>query len=435
MKHFRSILLILLAVLTAAGCSPKQSDTPGIIANAENTAGPDVNTSDEPAPREDDFDNRFGQGSINLAETEDAYYYSPPSGKYIYYYDKATGDYGVLCAKPECMHDEGSDENCNGRANLCMKSVCNWDGKLHFVSFDQSSRQYCLYSLSYDGSEREKEAVIELGDYIHTAIPRGYDYHRGMLYCYVDYEKVTGGVPSYATELFTVDPETGELTRFFADEEDPEVCVHEPGLFYYRQYVYFLISKWYREDDGTPHIEIELRRYDTETAQVEDVYSGVMDPGGSIFRYWVESEDRIYLMPQHCAKDNTPKLYLLSGGELSVLHEFDAVTAEYGVSTYLFEGAIAFFAFMDERLKVCAYDGTVICDGPLDLSPVRELVDDDAEISYYLDMYGDSREMFVNYAVRDPSGKLSDYRYYFVRYTFREDGAEATLLVGNARMY
>ncbi|MBO4878962.1 MAG: hypothetical protein J5544_01745 [Clostridia bacterium] len=425
----KTVLIILAALLliSLAACAGKDGQ-PSAGQSAEPGSALD-------AAREDDFDNRFGQGSYNLAETEDAYYFSPPSGKYIYYYDKATGDYGVLCAKPECMHDEGNTEDCNGLADLCMKSLNNWGGKLHFVGWDRGLKRYCLFGLSYDGSEREREAELDFGEYSQLQIPYDFDYHRGMLYCYVQYDKVKGGVPGYATELFSVDPGTGKLTQIFKTEDDPDVGVDKPRLFYYNQYVYFLLSKWHYEEDDTLHIEIELRRYDTETEQVEDVYSGVMGPnGGSVFRYWVESEDRIYLMPKHCKSGNTPKLYLISDGELSVLHEFDAATAEHSVSTCLFEDAVVFLDFKDERLKVCACDGTVICDGPLDLSPVQELAaDENARIRHYVDMYGDSGELFVVYTFEDRA--TDENSYCLVRYTFREDGAEATLLVGNARMY
>ncbi|MBO4878639.1 MAG: hypothetical protein J5544_00095 [Clostridia bacterium] len=426
----KTALLLLACLFLFSACAGKgteDADAPG------GTTAPGSTDSPGSAPREDDFDNRFGQGCVNLAETEDAYYFSPPNGNYIYYHDKQAGDYGVLCAKPECLHDEGNEKDCSGLAFICMKALNNWGGKLHFVGWDDTLKKYCLFGLSYDGSEREREAVLDYGEYTPLQIPNGFDYHRGMLYCFAQYETVTGGVPGYATELFSMDPETGKLTRFFAAEDDAETRVGKPKFFCYNQYVYFLISKWYF-DENVPN-EIELRRYDTETEQVEDVYCGVVDPQeGCIFRYWVESEDRIYLMPDSCRSGNTPKLYLISGGEMSLLHEFDMATGEYGVETVLFEGAIAFFAFRDERLKVCAYDGTVICDGPLDLSPLRELGPyENADIGYYEDIYGDSTELFVSYIVPGPSGRSNDYRYCLVRYTFREGGAEAKLLVANAR--
>ena len=98
------MVLLSLASCTGKGTEDADNSSTGTTA-PEIAEAPESTVKPESAPREDDFDNRFGQGCVNLAETEDAYYFSPPNGNYIYYHDKQAGDYGVLCAKPECMHD------------------------------------------------------------------------------------------------------------------------------------------------------------------------------------------------------------------------------------------------------------------------------------------------------------------------------------------
>ncbi|MBO4562582.1 MAG: hypothetical protein J5772_03105, partial [Clostridia bacterium] len=64
------------------------------------------------AVQQDDssFVNKFGDGYAKLIETDDAFYYSFMSG-YLYYYDKANGVSGVLCSKPECIHDAKKQNN------------------------------------------------------------------------------------------------------------------------------------------------------------------------------------------------------------------------------------------------------------------------------------------------------------------------------------
>jgi hypothetical protein len=90
MRRIIAILLLLLLAAAGCGCTPAlPEDDPAGTAEAL-----------KPIP----FDNRFMSAFADIAETEDAYYlHSSFSGSnYLYYYDKASGESGVLCGKPEC---------------------------------------------------------------------------------------------------------------------------------------------------------------------------------------------------------------------------------------------------------------------------------------------------------------------------------------------
>lgn len=98
MKKLIAVLLAFALLGGALSCaSPKGSDA----SDTDSPADPDKK---ETAFAEN-FDNRFGRRFNNLIETEDAYYYCNFGGSYVYYYDKASGESGVLCGKAECTHD------------------------------------------------------------------------------------------------------------------------------------------------------------------------------------------------------------------------------------------------------------------------------------------------------------------------------------------
>ena len=87
--------LLLLPLAACAGKGTEDADAPGGTASPDGTAEPKSTDSPGSAPREDDFDNRFGRGYANLIETEDAYYYADFNGSYIYYYDKLCKKYCI----------------------------------------------------------------------------------------------------------------------------------------------------------------------------------------------------------------------------------------------------------------------------------------------------------------------------------------------------
>lgn len=425
-KAVTAIILILLFML--ASCAGNNAPSPG-------GADSPLPTERKNEPTDEDFDNRFGMTGMSLVETEDAYYYSPPGGCYLYYGDKATGEYGVLCSRPECLHDESKTENfdCMGFAVLTMHSLNIRDGKLYYVGWSSVGKKYFVTSQAFDGSDKEREAAIDPEDFGTIQTPQFFEYHRGKFYCFAQIEKVIGGVPWYETTILSFDPETNEVTRIFETRSNEDTAVMTPRLYYFGRYVYFSITSYVRTEDGTALVSFDLRRWDTETEQVEEVF--ISDPIPEIsseIRYVVESEDRIYMMPTYFRTGEKPALYLISEGSISLLHEFDAVASEYGAETVLLGDAVVKFEFMDERLALYELDGTPLYDGKLDLEPIRSLFpEEDPEINFYIGFCGDGNELFVTYNASKDS--ISRGRAYLMRYGFTGETVEAKLLVGGAK--
>ncbi|MBQ4447689.1 MAG: hypothetical protein II897_05295 [Clostridia bacterium] len=359
-KAVLTFLLLLSCILTAC-----VHGTGGENTGADFTPAP----SDASEKSIEDFNNRFGMRYDGLAETGDAYYYLAYSGSYLYYFDKSTGDRGVLCSKPECLHDAYDDnEECGGYALTMGKSLNLWGGRLHFVAYSKADRKYALYSVNPDGTDRKLDTLLALDEMEAYGVPERYDYHRGMLYGWNQIEKVRAGEPLVQTSILSFDPSNGQMNRIYEIESSENYAV--PIVFYYQQYVYFLLEKT-AEEDGELFRTIELRRWNIDTATVEEVFTEKADPDiGSRFSFWVESEDRIYLMPRSVREGTKQMLYLLSGGELSELCEFGLRG-----SGYLSDNAALTFWTEDgeAQIEIRSFEGELVFEGSLDLKLVKDL--------------------------------------------------------------
>ena len=147
-KVLRTIALLtaLLEVLVCVACVPENGGT-----SAVHTETPDATCTTDARPLKyeevfepsTDFDNRFGRGFADIMETEDAYYLGLGKECYLYYYDKQTKEYGVLCGKPDCIHDadpSGSNTECGGFVGCVGENNISIMGSLPILQ-QQNSHQ------------------------------------------------------------------------------------------------------------------------------------------------------------------------------------------------------------------------------------------------------------------------------------------------------
>lgn len=367
---------------------------------------------------ENDFDNRFGMGNDNLVETADAYYYCFFSSSYIYYYDKMTGNSGVLCAKPECVHDEEEQNNsCNGYVDLFAKSLNYWNGKLHYVSFDWANKKPALFTINPDGNGKSAESSLDFHGMENTAWPQRYEYHRGKLYGWNVLEKVVDGEPLEELSILSFDPGSGEMHTLFAQNVDGR---HTPFLFFYREYVYFCIS-YIEKNDEDDHSVIELRRWNINEESIEDVFiTRTEKPIGSRFRFWVKSPNEIYLIPQASPEGEPTKLYLITNGGLKEQFAFDrSGRGDIG------DGIAVCCSLREQHLELRAFDGKLIWKGKWDMDCV-ESFDICAERLSISSIWGDSNKLYFSFM----SNEDDDKAYcYLVQYDLTRDTPEAKMLI------
>ncbi len=412
MKRTALIFFLLFALLLTACASGAGG---GKEASSE-TAAPE---SSAPEEKQEDFDNHFGMSYDALIETEDAYYYNSVNGYYIYYFDKASGERGVLCAKPECIHDEiEQNESCSGFAYTLGKSLNLWDGRLHFVAHSMSDRCFALYSIGLDGSDRTKDVLLDTSDMDGLGNPQRFEYHRGKLYGWSQFDRVIDGVPMFETSVMSFDPETGGMQLIFRCYES-DIPFMEPVLFFYGQYVYFVLEGSSSGPDGSGFSVIELRRWNIETEELEDVFITREEEPARFGRIWVENEDLIYYIPGGGVHESNAVVYAIADGKLERLFEFDDFYAVFP----LCYGAAQVNPFKGTA-DVRRWDGSVVFQGELDVDFTEE-IGPGYHTKLIGSVYGDEDEFYAVFVVQGEDGQEGNC---LVKYDLSAERPEATVL-------
>lgn len=136
-----------------------------------------------------------------IAETKDGYYFL--AGSYLYYVDKNSRKPVILCNKPNCLHNNETDQektlNCNAFFIGINISVA-YNNSHSYVSSNQITAEgttACLYELSPDGTKRK--IITDFGKFEPTSIV----FHRGYAY-YVSASYNTSGTSIYAVKRVSI---------------------------------------------------------------------------------------------------------------------------------------------------------------------------------------------------------------------------------------
>ena len=217
-----ALLLFLLAACTPGQDKPEGSTEPTAIATAEPGAAEDPYPTQDPARAafdpDKDFDNRFASLLFqSMAETEDVYYLVDDSTGFLYYYVKETGENGVLCPRPECMHDQAPKEErqkCSGYVGHTHGTLTIVDGRLYWVRMADRGGDYEVYSMALDGSDRQ--FVTKLGISIEEYQAQNFWIHRGYVYFFSSAPIVRNGSPTRHLVIARVSMSEGGIHEIFA---------------------------------------------------------------------------------------------------------------------------------------------------------------------------------------------------------------------------
>ncbi|MBO4562385.1 MAG: hypothetical protein J5772_02095 [Clostridia bacterium] len=398
-----ALLLAALMLSCAISCGKKPAGDPA----TDNTplpegvtAEPNAAPSEKPIfyDPETDYDNRYGMGYDCIVETEDAYYCCASySSRYLFYYDKASGERGVLCSKPECMHDAGGTD-CSGLIEMCGASLNYWDGRLHYLAIDRNHHCYAFFSVALDGSDKRMDTLADTSpiEIQGATMPQRLDYHRGKCYGWRYYEEVENSELFNCIDVVSADPQTGE-TRLILKEK-LEVYPTEPKLYYHGNYVYisYNIQDYEELED---HVEVLsnilcIYRWNIETEELEEVLrTELLDIGekGSGFRLYIDAEERIWTAPVY----GEQTVYTIESGALC-----KAFLCDNPWSCFMLDGAAAVFSMPDMALEVRRLDGSLIYEGVLDTSFIEELdTSREYELDSYFGIYGDAEAIYISFVL------------------------------------
>jgi hypothetical protein len=445
-KRVLSFIVFLSLCLTAFSCvrnrGAEQTETPNIgteFPEDSSTNAPDSSTSPEPHDTPEhaeplrysevfdpqtDYDNRFGRGYASMTETQDAYYFCAPKGEYCRYYDKAVGESGVLCGKPECMHDAvKANKSCNGYISHCDSWISCCCGKLYFVSENPNKpAESCLYCMELDGTGRKELLRFDPED-PHNS---GDAYiHRGKLFRFGAGEVVRESVPTWDWFYTCTDIETGETTviREFESSAD---CPR-PVPFFFGDYVYVIESRF--TDNKTRIPLVEIFRWSIKSGELEKVYSA-QDPAvlGLEFTIWVEAEDEIYIAPTMRQRgEEQSKFFRISDGRITKTFAF----GETG-SVRLVDGAAVAVNFLVEEgtnVQVMDFEGNLLYKADLTTDFINRL-GSNMKRAGYMAVLGSADELFFVFIAEYADKSRAEC---LVRYKKTGEGLEETLLCADIK--
>ena len=233
--------------------------------------------------------------NVLAAETKDTIYYIGANDYFIKYVDKVTGITGVLCGKAECSHD---DKDCNAYTSYAGANCLFVDsGRLYWLC--ETENNYLtktLYSAALDGTDRRDVVEFDKGTIPESQVSYPcFAFYDGYLYYSVVEHVIEDGEPNNYNYVcaFPLDP-----------NKDPIVILHEKtdgdynlSMQLYGDSLYIVTNDVHvlskENGDTVSGRDFRLRRWDTQTCQLETLYEDL----GSLLHWTMElwvTDDGVY---------------------------------------------------------------------------------------------------------------------------------------------
>ena len=228
-----------------------------------------------------DCDRAFTHLLRQFCATEDAFYFG--DGNRLYYVDRTTGICAPLCGKPECGH---KDESCNAYYPKPLTGIANYDGRLYMMRSHDT-----VYSVAYDGTDRREVMTLS-----RDLIPDNWSYvqylmHRGHIYFSCTTGDVENGEPVYRFRICAF-PLDAEGDGFVIYEGDAGDSFSTPAIQPYGDGLYILLSH-YDASGGAQH-GFSVKRWDTQTRELENLYEAVGVPFNYVVDMWVMDDGIVF---------------------------------------------------------------------------------------------------------------------------------------------
>ncbi len=264
-------LYFLVACLLLGGCQ-----TPN---NPGGSGYP--NTTDAAAKPGFDAQNKYMLiHDYNFNETDE--FYCGSMGNFAYYYDKASGLSGPLCADPACTHDSGA---CGAYIGQVASLDC-YDGKRYWVA--QNGRDFSLYRSDLAGTNQEKLKSLDWNKIILTYQPQWFAIHRNRLYALGRAQTVEGTEAGLRMTLLSMSLDESQEVAVLYDKTFGKGVW--PTVRFVEDSIYFSMFSY---SEGSPQ-SISITKFGIEDGSAETVYEemGFTGNRGSI---WVTDQGEVYL--------------------------------------------------------------------------------------------------------------------------------------------
>ncbi len=205
--------------------------------------------------------------------------YTGDSKMFLNYYDNATGETGVLCSKPECMHNDGS---CNGYGDFAFFTY--YDGSLWFMDRDWANQEdKNIYLWRSDLSLVNRQKVVKLGRPSYSQVFM----HRGYLYM----AKIESTLTDEAEPVMKYN-----IKAFSLDGKNEEISIHnDPSHIAGRLLLNFRCVGNYVYYSFEGKEKLEIYRFDSKT-RTGGLFASIDKPSGlMVVRMHITRKNEIYL--------------------------------------------------------------------------------------------------------------------------------------------
>lgn len=371
MKRFASAFLIammLISLTACAGNADGKDNAEGFSAVPQQ----DSESPQTPEPKaeyrfdpETDCDNRFISLETDLIELDNMYVWRGDSN-YLIYFDKETGDSGVLCPKPECVHNEvQNNRECLGYSGDRRKSLSYYQGKIYFAGYDhEAGSQYhtAFFRMNRDCSEKEKLFDFDPPQEYN---PLEYRVHRGRIYMRCAGNRVVNGETFESLAILSTPLNEWDY-RVEYEDTVPDTNPFSNYMRFIGDDVYFAYT--YQESEGV--YMTKVIRYDRNSLESEELIAdrSMTEP---MRGFWVDPDGTMIFAPY--GYDPDAKIFRAKDGKLEVLGDLHD---EDGRFSTVFVGDGAIFGtcgasgpedMQNKDVWIRDFDGNTIYKGPLTL--------------------------------------------------------------------
>ena len=416
-KALITLVITALLLLALPGCQPQ----PTAGGRGSGSAASSADISTEPTEesvesKSTDHDNRLSnKWGPSLVETEDALILLPMVVPNLYYYDKATGDCGPLCGRPECTH---TDAGCNSYVGGASSMSC-YDGKLYWLGSRKiAEKQYFgIWKMDTDGTNLELFADFQ-GLQDEWGVTEGMVLHRGRIYLLVREDTVEDTVPVVCLRLLSA--ELAHPTSFHVLLERRSSTGFHHDLNLVGDNAYFCIASI--EETNVNLLTREIVRISIPAEETQQLYYAEHTPL-SYMAFYVTKEEKVYLCTAEY--DRIPfyfcKLWRVENGDLVPVFEFSDEELLYG-HVSITDGLVRYVALdSEEELAVWYTDleGNTLYKGPLESDKYALGVGGGTTIEF-----GGQDTVFYVYRESAKANK-----FYLLRYDVAPSGVTETVLI------
>ena len=345
-------------------------------------------------------------GMPRIAESGNGYYFL--SGYYLYYADKSTMDPVILCNKPNCLHQEETDQekvaNCNA-FYMGNEFVSYFDDSVYILDKkpeEHNIRSSRLIQLSKDGTKRKSVVKFEYP-------PMSLAIHRGKVYAsttvYKSDETSVYGINSYDLgKSITQKPVTIYEGIFQNGNIQDIKC--------YGNNVYF--KEYGVDNQGNTK---RIMRYDLVTGEVTIMFK---ENGNELPENYIFANDKIIHRSSVLAEETgeviSNKNIISNLDGTNEVETFKSGNYEklYSDGQYLYLDDVKWSPFSkkreDQRLKVLDNSGNVIASLKPDMfSTSYSLISGSKEHLFLIDTMNDMYQIFYSNKDEFEHGKIEFY--------------------------